>query len=187
MSGSALSYPLLDSSRHLRAYYCMPQSSPDLFCNNGLFHHKTFRPLFRRLAPFPLVLDFSRPLFGVDTVSFEVVQETAHSLFFLPPSAARAPHQFSEHHALRQSRVLHARHRCREQDPPPAHNRLDGLASRCHERIRKGKRVVAAIVISSTDAASQEAMVGSAQRVVEACVGTQSEAVVQHCLEYLDS
>ena len=50
----------------------------------------------------------------------EVVQETPHPLFFLALHTARAPHQFSEHHALRQSRILHARHKSREQDPPPA-------------------------------------------------------------------
>ena len=39
-----------------------------------------------------LVLGGSRPLFGVDNESSEVVQETLHPLFFLPPQAARAPH-----------------------------------------------------------------------------------------------
>ena len=43
-----------------------------------------------------------------------------HPYFFLAPRTARAPHQFAEHHALRQSRILHARHRSRKQDPPPA-------------------------------------------------------------------
>ena len=79
-----------------------------------------FRPLFRRSASFPLVLDCSRPLVGVDAESFEVVQETPHPLFFLPPHTARVPHQVSEHHAHRQFRILHARHKSREQDPPPA-------------------------------------------------------------------
>ena len=69
-----------------------------------------FRPLFHRSAPFPLVLGCSRLLVGVDAESSEVVQETPHPLFFLAPHTARAPHQFSEHHALRQSRILHARH-----------------------------------------------------------------------------
>ena len=43
---------------------------------------------------------------------------THNPLFFLPPHTARAPHQFSEHHALRQSRILHARDKPRKQDPP---------------------------------------------------------------------
>ena len=51
------------------------------------------------------------------------------SLFSLPPHAARAPHQLSEHHVLRQSRILHTRHKFREQDSSPAHNRLDALTS----------------------------------------------------------
>ena len=47
--------------------------------------------------------------------------------------------------------------------------------------------MVGAIVISPTDAASQEAVVGSAQRVVVARARAPRDAAVQHCLEYLDS
>ena len=79
-----------------------------------------FRPLFCRFAPFPLVLGCSRPLGGVDAESSEVVQETPHLLFFLASHTARAPYRFSEHHELRQSRTLHAHHKSRKQDPPPA-------------------------------------------------------------------
>ena len=42
------------------------------------------------------------------------------STLFLAPHTARAPHHLSEHHTLRQSRILHARHKSRKQDPPPA-------------------------------------------------------------------
>ena len=59
-------------------------------------------------------------LVGVDAESSEVIQETPHPLFFLVPHTARAPHHFSEHHTLRQSRIIHARHKSRKQDPPPA-------------------------------------------------------------------
>ena len=80
-----------------------------------------FRHLLCRSAPFPLVLGCSRPLVGVDAESSEAVQETPHLLFFsLVAHTARTPHHFSEHHALRQSRILHAHHKPREQDPPPA-------------------------------------------------------------------
>ena len=41
-----------------------------------------------------------------------------------------------------------------------------------------------AIAISPSDAAGQEAMVGSAQRVVVARARAPRDAVVQHCLEY---
>ena len=46
-----------------------------------------------------------------------------------------------------------------------------------------------AIIISQTDAPSQEAVVGSAQRVVVECARAPHGAAVQHnaCLEYLDS
>ena len=47
--------------------------------------------------------------------------------------------------------------------------------------------MVGAIVISPTAAASQEAVVGSAQRVVVARAWAPRDAAEQHCLEYLDS
>ena len=78
------------------------------------------RPVFRRSAQFPLILGCSWPLVGVDAESSEVVQETPHPLFFLASYTARSPHQFSENHALWESRILHARHKSRKQDPPSA-------------------------------------------------------------------
>ena len=53
--------------------------------------------------------------------------------------------------------------------------------------VQIGIRLVVAIVLSPTDAASQEAVVGSAQRVVVARARTPRDAAVQHCLEYLGS
>ena len=47
--------------------------------------------------------------------------------------------------------------------------------------------MVGAIVLSPTDAASQEPVVGSAQRVVVARAWALRDAAVQHCLEYLGS
>ena len=117
-------------------------------------HHRTFHPFSRRLAPFFLVPGCGCPLVGIDTERSEIVQETPHLLFFLAPNAAHASHQFSEHHTLRQCRVLHSRHKSREQDPPPAHNRLDTLTSRLHKRVQIRNRVVGAIVLSPTDTAS---------------------------------
>ena len=79
---------------------------------------------------------------GVDAKSSEVVQRTRHPLFFLAPEAARAPHPFSEHHAFWQSRILHERHKPREQDPPLALCRLDAHTSRLYKRVQIGYRVV---------------------------------------------
>ena len=132
-----------------------------------------FRPLSRRPAPFP-VLSSAAVIHRWSTTLIPKFPRFSrrypnHPLYFLPPDAARAPHHFSEHHALRESCVLHARHKSREQDhPPPAHNHLDNtLSSRIHERgVQIGNRVVGAIVPSSTDAPSQQAVMGSAQRVV---------------------
>ena len=67
------------------------------------------------------------------------------------------------------------------------HDHLDVLTSRLHERAQIENRVVGAIVLSSTNAASQEAVVGSAQCVVVARARTPRDAAVQHCLEYLGS
>ena len=50
-----------------------------------------------------------------------------------------------------------------------------------------GNRVVGAIMLLSTDAASQEPVVGSAQRVVLARARALRDTAVQHCLEYLGS
>ena len=47
--------------------------------------------------------------------------------------------------------------------------------------------MVGAIVLLSTGAASQEAVVGSAQRVVMARARALRDEAVQHCLECLDS
>ena len=91
-------------------------------------------------------------MIGVDTEISEIVQATAHLLFFLSPHVVRTPHQFPEHHALQQSRVLHTRHKTCEQDPPRTHNHLDALTSRLHKRVQIGNRVVGAIVITPTDA-----------------------------------
>ena len=94
-----------------------------------------------------------RPLVGVDTQNSEVVQETPHPLFLLPSRGDRTPHNFPEHHVLRLSRVLHTRHKPREQDPPLAQYRLDSLAPRLHKGFEVGDRVVDASTFSPSDAA----------------------------------
>ena len=146
-----------------------------------------FRPLFRRPASFPFVLGCSRPLVSVDIESSEVCPGNTPSTLFPGPHTARAVHQFSEHHALRQSRILHAHQKSRKQDPTPALSRLDALTFRLDKRVQIGNGVVGTIVLSPTDAASQEPVVGSAQRVVVASARAPRDATVQHCLEYLDS
>ena len=47
--------------------------------------------------------------------------------------------------------------------------------------------MVGAIVLSPTEAANQESVVDSAQRVVVARARAPRDAAVQHCLEYLGS
>ena len=47
--------------------------------------------------------------------------------------------------------------------------------------------MISAIALLPTDAASQEPVVGSAQRVVVARARAPRDAAVQHCLEYLGS
>ena len=50
-----------------------------------------------------------------------------------------------------------------------------------------GNQVVGAIVLSPTDAASQEVVAGSAQHAVIARAWTPRDAAVQHCFEQLGS
>ena len=64
---------------------------------------------------------------------------------------------------------------------------VDALTSRLDKRVQIGNWEVGAIVLSPTNAASQESVVGSAQRVVVARARAPRDAVVQHCLEYLGS
>ena len=45
--------------------------------------------------------------------------------------------------------------------------------------------MVGAIVLSLTNAASQEPVLGSGKRGVVACARALRDAAVQHCLEYL--
>ena len=130
--------PILRTSRTSAASYplCAPRI---LFLCGDTFRQWNVPPLVPPFcAIFPLVLGCSRLLLvGVDAENSEVVQETLHPLFFLAPHAARAPHQFSEHHALRQPRILYARHESRKQDPPPpAKSRLDALTSRLDKRVQ---------------------------------------------------
>ena len=181
-----LSSPWFFPSRSGILLHLMPESSPG-FLSGDPFRHETSRHLFRRPAPFPLVLGYSRPLVGVDAESSEVIQEKPHPLFFLAPHAVRVPHQFSKHHALWQSCILRACHKSREQDPLLAYSRLDALTSRLDKRVSIGNRVDGAIVLSPTDAASQQAVVGSAQHVVVACSRGSWDEVLEHCLEYLAS
>ena len=61
------------------------------------------------------------------------------------------------------------------------------LTSRLSKLVQVGNRVAGAIVISLTDAANQEAVVDSAQRVVVARARAPRGAAVQHCLECLGS
>ena len=69
-----------------------------------------------------------------------------------------------------------SRHKPREQDPPPAFSRLDALTSHVDKSVQIKNRVVGAIVISPTNAASQEPVVGSAQCVVVASARAPRDA-----------
>ena len=108
--------------------------------------------------PFPLVLGCDRPLVGVDTENFEVVQKRSHPLFLLSPRRTRTPKEFPEHHALRQPRVLHARYK-----PRGRIRLLRSVASMLSLPVFT-RVVIGASVLLISDAAGQEAVVGSAQR-----------------------
>ena len=147
-----------------------------------------FRPLFRRSALFPLVLGCSRPLVGVDFKSSKVVQETPHpSTFFSGPRHNPRPLPI-----LRTSRTSAVSYPpCAPQIPQARSTScvksFDAFASRLDKRVQIGNRVVGAIVLSPTDAVSQEPVMSSAQRVVVARVRAPRDAAVHQCLEYLGS
>ena len=98
--------------------------------------------------------------------------------FSCPPTQP-APHQPSEHHAIRQSRVLYAHHKSRKQYPPPAHHRVDALTSRLHEGVQVGNREIGAVILLPTDTSSQKAVVGSSQRLVVVRARAPLDAAVQ--------
>ena len=64
---------------------------------------------------------------------------------------------------------------------------LDALTFRLDRQVQIGSRVVGALVLSPTDAASQGPVLDSAQRVVVARARAPRDAAVQHCLECLGS
>ena len=62
--------------------------------------------------------------------------------------------------------------------------RVDALAPRLHKGFEVEDGVVGASALSPSNAAGQEAVVGSAQRVVVARAQAPCDTAVQHCLEY---
>ena len=140
----------------------MSKSSPGFLRSDPCRHE-----LSRRLAPFSLVLGCSRPLVGVDAESSEVLQETPRLLFFLPPTQP-APLTTSSNMMHFSSLVSSMR----AINPVNRIRLLHIIASMpllpvlVNKRVQIGNPVVGAIVLSPTDAASQQAVVGSAQRIV---------------------
>ena len=116
MSTLALGYPLLDPSRHVRAYYCMP-------CSPALAFSIAINFAMKRPAPCSTVVRHSPPSWAAVVHWSALISKALrsfrkhpiHSSFFsLSSHAARAPHQFSKLHARRDSsifspRILHMR------------------------------------------------------------------------------
>ena len=123
---------------------------------------------------------YSRPLVCGNTESSEIIQETPHPLVCLPPHAARAPHRFSKHYALRQSRVLHVRHNDCAATRIRILCTIPSITSRLHEGVQIANWVIGAIVLLPTDAARQEAVVGSAEGVVVVRARAPRDAAVQY-------
>ena len=127
-------------------------------------------------------------LVGVDAESSEVVQETPHPLlFFLAPIQPTPPtdspnitHFGSPVPSVRATNPA---------NKSPLHEvaSLLSLSVLINKRVQIENRAVAAVVLSPTNAASQETVVRSAQRVAVARARAPRDAAVQHCLEYLGS
>ena len=151
------------------------------------FHHETFRRLSRRPAPFPLVLGCTRPLASVDTKRSE---RSFPIYYFSGPSTQPVPRTNSPNMTPFGSLVSSLRattpsNKIRLLRIHASMLSLPVLISKC---VQIENRVVGTIVLLPNDAASQEAVVGSAQRVVEArAARAPRDALVQYCLEYLSS
>ena len=70
---------------------------------------------------------------------------------------------------------------------PRVHNHLHAPTYHLQKDVRIRNRVVDAIVLSSTDATNQEALVGPVQRAVVARARAPHHAAVQRCLKHLGS
>lgn len=101
------------------------------------------------------------------------------------PFGARAPDDFFEHYALLQPNVIHSCRKCREQDPSPVHIRIHARTFRLYERFQIGYRLIRVIVFSPINGASQEVVVGLAQRIVVTRALSSRDAAVHNFLEYL--
>ena len=84
--------------------------------------------------------DYNNPSSGI-------VKSIYSSIFFLALQAFRALLKFSGHNAHRLSCILNARHKYREQDPPPTYSRLDALIFRLDKRVQIENQLAGAIVI----------------------------------------
>ena len=130
-------YPLFCPSRHVRTYTATCRSP-------SLAFSAAIQLTMKCSAPCSSVLRHS-PSSWATVVHWSALipkylrghpgRDTPSTLF---PALPRSPlaHHLPERDALRQSRVLHARHKYREQYPPPAHNRVDALTYRLHEGVQ---------------------------------------------------
>ena len=175
--------PLIGPPSQVRAYYCMSWSCTGFLCSDP-FLYETFYLLFRRLAPFPLVLGCSRPLVGVKALRSSrnyPIQSFPRPLKQpAPPTNSPNITHFgslvSSMCATNSARRIHLL-------------RIIALILslpvfiRCPDRKSGGK----CDFLSSTDMASQKAVVGLARHVVMARARALRDAAIQHGLEYLGS
>ena len=143
------------------------QASPGCLCSDP-FRHETFLPLFRRLATFPLTMTWAAVVYWSALIPKALRSSRRHPIHFFP--------------------ALHARHK-----NPMNRVRFLGIITSMlsllvfMRGVQIANRVVGVIFLSPTDAASQEAVVGSARRVGLLRARVPRDAAVQHCPEYLGS
>lgn len=106
-----------------------------------------------------------------------------HLLLFLRPRENRTLQDFSEHHALRQSCIIHTRNKHHKKYPPLKQYNLDALAT-LFTRVSKQEIAWSVpLTFSPSDGAGQEGLLGSAKCVVTTRAWTPSDAPAQHRLE----
>lgn len=76
------------------------------------------------------------------------------------------PHEVSKHATFRETSAFRTRHKAREQNPFLTQYCLDALALRRQESVKVGDRMVWAFMISRSDEAGQDVIIGSVQRIV---------------------
>lgn len=101
------------------------------------------------------------------SISKGLILTRGHSTYsFSCARGNRTPHEVSKHATFRETSAFRTRHKACEQNPFLTQYCLDALALRRQESVKVGDRMVWAFMISRSDEAGQDVIIGSVQRIV---------------------